>query len=114
MTPEDFYTEMVKQHVDLLKQLNELNSSTNTLIILLVILLFLQLVFLIAMVIVAAWSVTSVVKAHSRRSEALEKQWMEHKGEIRTALDIIVRTLGGLVEREKAASEARAARLESA
>lgn len=109
MSPEERYLEITKQHVDLLQQLNDLNSSTNTLIILLVLLLFLQLIFLISMVIVAAWSVTSVVKAHNKRAENLEKQWMEHKGEIRTALDVIVRTLGGLIEREKAAAELRAA-----
>lgn len=109
MTPDDRIVEITKQHVDLLQQLSDLNATTNTLIILLVVLLFLQLIFLISMVIVAAWSVTSVVKAHNKRAEALEKQWMDHKGEIKAALEVIVRTLGGLIEREKAAAEIRAA-----
>jgi Flp pilus assembly protein TadB len=95
--PDDVtaYAKLLEQHNDLLKQLIILQGQVTVLWLAFVVLVFLQIIFIVAMVWSAVWSVRSVLKSNSDRMGQLEAQWMDHKGEIRTALDTIVRTLRG-------------------
>lgn len=84
---------LLQQHIELLKQMALLQQEINTLWIAFIILIFVQLFFILCIVALAAWSVTTVVRAGDQRSQQLENQWAEHKEDMKQSIGLIVRTL---------------------
>lgn len=94
--PEDqIYAKLLDQHGELLTQLIVLQAQVNLLWVSFIILVFLQIVLIVAMLWAAVWSVQRVLKSNVERMKQLEDQFVDHRADNRSTLELIVRTIRG-------------------